>query len=150
MSISYREFRASLASYVRKEDDGSIRDQREKLLQGFTRLGLEGFDLIASHDLAAALTCACRPDGDKVVCGSPALRAYLDEVGQSQDKFEKDLSKVLAKALTDVEIRHLVWRGTGLVPKPADILPEESPEEESAAPPVEPGSLFDTHAEGEV
>lgn len=153
MIISHGEFLAALHVYVRNEDGGGIHDERSRILKGFIALGVANFGLLACHDMAAALTVACRPKGQHVViCAAPEIRAYLDAVEATPDGrgFEKALARVLAKCLAERDSSHLIWSGDG--PK-AHAAPEVLPAEDDQilpAPESEPGSLFDAqHADQE-
>ncbi len=142
-----REFRASLQCYVRESgEERDLVDQRRRLLESMMRLPPEQVLLMEQHDLAAMLTCACRPAGkSKVACESVEVRNFIDMIERQEggEGFEAELCNLLAYALKEGALAHLVWNN-----KPGSIAQAvmqltATDTEEVPAHMEEPGSLFD-------
>ena len=144
--MSKREFRASLTSYVRESgEDNQLVDQRGRMLEGLLTCPVETVLLMERYDLAALLTCVCRPagKGSKVDCQSREIRDFIDAIQAQEDGegFEAMLCDLLKHALMEPALAHLVWRDQAST---AVTVTSVMQEEEAVADSIEePHSLFD-------
>ena len=148
--MSKREFRASLTSYVRESgEDCQLVDPRGRMLESLLICPVETVLLMERCDLAALLTCVCRPaaKGSKVDCQSREIRDFIDAIeGQEAGAgFEAELCDLLRYALKEGAIAHLVWKDQTLaaVTTVTSVIQEAHEEEAAADSPEEPHSLFD-------
>lgn len=149
--MSKREFRASLTSYVRESgEDNQLVDQRGRILESLLLHPAEKVLLMERHDLAALLTCVCGPAGKgKVHCQSREIRDFIDalEREESGEGFEANLSDLLAYALMESSLAHLVWKDqmASNIPTVTQVILDQEPgaDEERADSVEEPHSLFD-------
>lgn len=148
--MSKREFRASLTSYVRESgEDNQLVDHRGRMLERLLVHSAEKVLLMERHDLAALLTCVCRPAAEegKVVCQSREVRDFVDAIERHEDGagFEAELAGLLKYALKESALAHLVWKDVAApaVTVTSVMHDEVREEEESAESSEEPHSLFD-------
>ncbi|MCC7522518.1 hypothetical protein IT407_01820 [Candidatus Uhrbacteria bacterium] len=153
--MSKREFRASLTSYVRESgEDRQLVDQRGRMLESLLLCPVETVLLMEQHDLAALLTCVCRPAAErgKVECQSREIRDFIDAIEKhdSGEGFEAELCDLLRYALKDGSLAHLVWKDNAsvAVTTVTSAIKNDAQEEETASDPIEePNSLFDRREE---